>query len=505
MADQRHGYNVAVGYPDFFFSQMAPDWLDFCMRAQGFDSQRTGPSYRYADLGCGTGFHVCLLAAANPQAEFVGIDFDSDIVRGQQLAAAAGLTNVSFIQADFLDLAKNWPTELGAFDYIALQGILSWVSREVRGAVLQCVAQASKPGTVAAFGYNVPPGWLSYVPFQHVAHHFSKSRDANAAIGGAINIFWRLNDAGAQFFARMPHFKTHLEALAAESPSYLAHEYLPDHWTPLWHSDVAQQLRSIGLAYVGSANAADALLPNSLPPGVAAIIREQTEDSLREDVQDIAIMRPFRRDIFCNKPLSAKSDVLSGNAPIYLMYTPQEGAPVRLTTTYGALTVDYGAVADILAALADGPKPVAALMALKNPARFHTRSILLSMLEMQMLAVGNAVAGSAEIAARFNAAVARAATGGGPCMHLAAAALGSGAPVTEPELLLLDTWLSANRSIGPENLADGLAYRLKALGRQLQFRGSLIPAEELQSHLAQLAHNFVDQLLPRWRRLGVLQ
>jgi SAM-dependent methyltransferase len=503
MADGRHGYDVSVGYIASFFPEMAPAWLDFCIRAQGFDPQRTGASFRYADLGCGTGFHVCLLAAANPQAEFVGIDFDSDIARGQDLAAAAGLTNVSFIQADFLDLATSWPNELGTFDYLALQGILSWVSPEVRAAAFRCVAHASKSGTVASFGYNSPPGWLSSMPFQHVANQFSKDRDANAAIGGAIAMFRRLRDAKSQLFERMPDFSTHLKEMAARPASYLAHEFLPDHWTPLWHSDVAKQLRSIGFAYVGSANAAEALLPNSLPPELAAIIREQTEESVRQDVQDIAIVQRFRRDIFCREPRPAESDAL-GDAPIYLMSPPKEGAPVHFRTTFGGLTVDYGAVSDILAALKDGPKPAGSLMTLNNPARLNTRSILLSMLYAEMLTVGSAVPGSLEIAARFNAGVARGAARGETYTHLAAATLGAGIPVGDIDLLLLDTWLSADRNIGPEQLAHGVAQRLKALGRQLQFRGGPIPDEQLQPHIVRMAPIFFEQLVPQWQGLGAL-
>lgn len=505
MADGRHGYNVSVGYGANFFPEIAPNWLDFCMRAQGFQSQRTGASFRYADLGCGEGFHVCLLAAANPQAEFVGIDFDPDVKRGQELAATVGLTNVRLIQADFLDLAKTWPTELGTFDYLALQGILSWVSRDVRAAVFQCVAQASKDGTVASLGYNSPPGWLSSMPFQHVANEFSKNRDATAAIGGAIGMFRRLSDAKSQFFERMPQFRAHLETMATQPPSYLAHEFLPDHWAPLWHSEVARQLRGIDFAYVGTANVAEALLPNSLPPELCAIIMEQTDDALRQDVQDIAIVQRFRRDIFCRNPRAAESNDLGGDAPIYLVSAPQEGAPIHFRTTFGGLVVDYGVVADIVAALSEGPKPVGALMALKNSNRLNTRSIILSMIDAEIITVGAADPGSIETAWRFNAAVARAAAGGDSCRHLAAAALGSGLPVSELDLLLLDTWLSRDGDIGPDDLASGVAQRLKALQRRLQFRGGPITDVQLQPHIARLAPIFFDQLLPKWRRLGALQ
>ena len=505
MAERRHGYNVSTGYLANFFPNMAPDWLDFCIRAYGFEAARTGSSYRYIDLGCGPGFHVCLLAAANPQAEFVGVDFSSDIAHGQQLAAAAGLTNVRFVQGDFLDLAKGWPSDLGLFDYIALQGILSWVSPEVRAAALQCAAQASKPGTVVSAGYNCPPGWLGYVPFQHVANRFSEGRDAHAAAGDAITLFRQLRNAQAPLFEQIPHFKTHLEALAAQPESYLVHEYLNDHWTALWHSDVVQELGGYGLTYVASASASDASLTNFLPAPLAAIINEQTDATVRQDVQDIAIMRQFRLDIFCRDPQPAEADVLAGSTPVHLMVEPQQSAAVHLSTMTGGRTLAYGLVADILAALADGPKPVGELMALKNPARADTRSILLSMLDAQMLAIGNAAGEPPQTAARFNAAIARAAADGERHGHLAAATIGSGAPVIGLELLLLDTWLSAGGEIALEDLVNGLEQRLDALGRQLQFRGGVLAGEELRPHLAQLASNFLDRLVPRWRRLGVLQ
>src|SRR6185437_9337717 len=505
MPEGRHGYNVSVGYLANFFPQMAPDWLDFCIRAQGVEPPRTGPSYRYADLGCGPGFHICLLAAANPEAEFIGIDFDSDVLRGRDLAEAAGLTNVRFIQADFLDLAANWPAELGTFDYLLLQGILTWVSAAVRSAALQCVAHASKPGTVAAFGYNTPPGWLPAMPFQHVANQFGRRREVNAAIGGAISMFRRLRDANAPLFERMPYFKTHLEMVVGQPPTYLAHEYLPEHWAPLWHSELAEQLRAADFGYVGPATIAEALLPDTLSSELGAIIKEQSDSTLRQDVQDIVIMQQFRRDIFCRGPRTANPGSLDDKSPIHLLSAPPDGAPVQFRTTFGGLVVEYAVVADIVAALADGPRPFAELIALKNPARLNTRSILFCMLDAEMLTVGRAASASAGIAEQFNAVVAGRAASGKPYTHLAAATVGSGIFAPELNLLMLDAWLSSGRNTDPQELARGVAQRVAALTRQVQFRGQIISDEQLQSHFVGLAPVFVEQVLPQWRRLGVIQ
>jgi SAM-dependent methyltransferase len=506
MADGHHGYNASIGYPSYFFREMGPDWLDFCIRIQGFDANRTGASYRYLDLGCGPGFHLCLLAAANPQAEFVGIDFEPDyIAHGESLAAAGGLTNITFVQADFLELAGTWRTELGLFDYVVLQGILSWISPELRSAAIQCVAHASKRGTAVAFGYNTPPGWLSAVPLQHVAHELARRVDDDAAVASSIVMFRKLKGANAQLFAQMSRFGEQLEQLAVQPRGYLAHELLTDHWTPLWGSTVTRTLDHAGFTYVGSATIPEALLPDALPDELRAIVAGQTDELLRRDLQDIIVMTQFRRDIFCRDPRRSDTAALEPEMPVYLISAPPEGVPVRFKTTIGGLTVDYAAVADIVAALADGPRPVAELMALQNPARPDTRSILLSMLDGHMLMVGSANPFRVDIAHRFNAAVARAVADGRAYFHVAAAALGSALRVTDLDLLFLDTWLSADGDSDEAALAEGVAHRLKNLGRELKFRGEPISDQQLQAQVGRLAGVFVDQRVPQWRTLGVIE
>lgn len=504
MADAFHGYNVSVGYSAHFIREVAPDWMRFCTRAHGFEPPRTGRSYRYLDLGCGPGFHLCLLAAANPDAEFVGVDFQTDhIEHARGLADAAQLSNVRFIQADFLDLAADWPAELGTFDYIVLYGILSWVSAELRTAVFQCVDHGSKPGTLVAFGYNAWPGWLRGIPFQHMANEFARTRDAEGALEGAINMFRRLVNVTSPVSQQITAFKPQLDLLVGQPTSYLAHELLTDNWTPLWHSHVARELGP-EFGYVASGTIAEALLPDSLPPELRAFVVEQDDQCLRQDVQDIVINQQFRRDIFCRNPRRAPKADLDADPLLYLFSAPQYGAPVQFKTTFGGLTVEYSAVADIVAALADGPKTVGELMALKSPVVRHTRSIILSMLDANMLVIGAASPGSAEIAQRCNAAVARAVTKGQPYHYTAAAVLGSGTPAGELDLLLLDTWLADPAAADEKILARGLAERLAALGRELKFQGAALAGEELHLQAVRIARLFLDQVVPKWRRLGVI-
>jgi hypothetical protein len=317
-------------------------------------------------------------------------------------------------------------------------------------------------------------------------------------------MFRRLMSLNAPISQQISGFKAQLDLLATQPTSYTAHEFLTDNWECLWHSSVARALGA-EFTYVGSATVAEALLPDGLPPELRAFVLEQEDASLRQDVQDIVINQRFRRDIFCRGPRRATATDIDPDAMLYLFTAPAPNAPVHFKTTFGGLVVDYVVVADIVAALIDGPKTVAELMALKSPVPRHTRSILLSMIDAQMLVVGSAAPGDAQICERFNAAVGHAVTNGETYRFTAAAALGSGTPAGELDLLMLDTWLAADRRDDETALAQGLEERLAVLGSELKFQGTALSGDHLRSQSTRIARLFLNQGVPQWRRLGVIQ
>ena len=177
MSDWSHGYNVSMGYSYGFYREMAPDWLDFCAWIGGFEPpSRAGRPFRYLELGCGQGFGLCLLAAANSGAEFLGVDFQPEhIEHATGLAEAAGLTNVRFVRADFLDLAPEWPADFGTFDYVTMHGIISYLSPPLISAIIECLSHAVAPGGLVYVSYNAQPGCLSTVPLQHIARRIKET------------------------------------------------------------------------------------------------------------------------------------------------------------------------------------------------------------------------------------------------------------------------------------------------------------------------------------------
>lgn len=514
MSDWSHGYDVSGGYTHGFYHEMGPDWLDLCARVAGYIAPRRGPagSFRYLDLGTGQGVGLCLLAAANPQAEFLGIDFHpGHIAHAQDLAEAAGLTNIRFIEADFLDLAAHWPADFGTFDYVVLHGIYSWVPVDVRASVVDCIDHATRPGSLVYNSYNTQPGWLSTVPFQHLASRFKNvaGQTSEAALSDAIGLFDKLAEANSEIFRAMPPLKMRVDSLRGKDGNYLAQEYLHESWHPLWHSDVAQELERAKLSYIGSASIADSMLPAALGRTMQDIIVAQKNPMLQQDVQDIVINQTFRRDIFCRgrRAVAGNHQGAIGATPLRVLSAPSATGELVAKSTFGRLTLDRAIVTAIVEGIGTEVKSIediAALPGVKEKGRTQVVRLLLLMIHARILAVGAVEPSGGAVAQRFNAATASAASQGLPYRYLAAPELGSAVTVRDIDLLMIDCWLQSSGKADVVAIAQGTGARLAALGREVEHDSKSLKGAEAGQYLVRVAAIFLDRLLPTWQRLGML-
>ena len=74
-ADWSEGYVTDVEYVRNFLPGLAPLNLALAVVLAGLRPPDVDAPFAYLDLGCGNGFTTALLAAANPHAEFWGVDF----------------------------------------------------------------------------------------------------------------------------------------------------------------------------------------------------------------------------------------------------------------------------------------------------------------------------------------------------------------------------------------------------------------------------------------------
>ena len=154
------GYVSDVAYTLGFHAEMAPAHIDYALTLNGIAGPGQG-AVSYCELGCGRGFGTALLAAANPDSRFVGVDFNpAHIQEARALADRAELTNVRFVEASFAEAARG---ETEPFDIVALHGVYSWVSAAVRATTSTnscgaCCAPAAWPSS-AIIAIRVGQAW----------------------------------------------------------------------------------------------------------------------------------------------------------------------------------------------------------------------------------------------------------------------------------------------------------------------------------------------------------
>lgn len=504
MTDWTHGYNIEQGYTYGVYRELAPDWMDVCAMLAGFVAPSEGAlgRLRYLELGCGQGFGLCLIASAYPEIEFVGVDFSPEhIAHARGLASTAELNNVTFVEADFLDLAHAWPAELGRFDYVVLHGIYSWVPAELRHAIVGCLGQAVVSGGLAYLSYNSMPGWAVMQPFQHIAARLQTRSPLPGAqvLNNTVGLFQRLKAGNAALFDALPGLAGRVDGLKELSPNYLVQEYLHSNWSPMWFSEVADEMRGAKLEYVASATLPENLLPGMLPEAVRGVVAEVADPLAQQDVIDCAINQSFRRDLLA-RGRRRRFPAAPGAAELIVHGLARpEGDSAQVKTSFGEFTIKAQIFAPLFDALDGGPKRIADLLGLSEQANMLQALILLA--HGGHVAILKHQPREAEPGRRFNRAVAAAVLTGAPYSYLAAPEIASALAARDVDLMLLGL---EQQGVERDALPDRLLEALGKLGRKLLRDGKPVEGAEAQTLAKDLVNDVFVNRIPLWRKLGAI-
>lgn len=308
MNDWTAGYVSDVEYLPGFYGEQAPGILDLaCLMSAVEPARRPGSNaaFTYCDLGCGQGSTVAALAAANPEARFWGVDFmPAHVARAEAFRRAAEIDNLTLVEADVAALARADDPGLPRFDYIALHGLFSWVSDEVRAGIVAFLDRFLKPGGLVYVGYNVMPGWTDTLPIQKVLIEYAATRQgpSSARVAEAAEFAMKMQAAGARALGSELHEKLFPDIRVAEFMQrhyrYMAHEFLNANWQPRYHVDVVRELAAAKLEFVGSAGLLENFRGIGLSDEAQALLETVPEGPLRETFDDYFNLRRFRRDLF---------------------------------------------------------------------------------------------------------------------------------------------------------------------------------------------------------------
>lgn len=357
------GYLTDLEYTAGFYAQQAPSMLRLACLLNGVETLPEGGSFTYCDLGCGEGLTALILAAANPEGRFYGVDFNpAHIMRAREIAAAAALPNIEFIERSFEDLPD---VPLPEFDFITAHGVYAWVSPEMRQAMVRFIGQRLKPGGIVYLSYNAMPGWLAGLPMQRLLHDLGAKAPGRGdqRILWAISMLEKLRGAEARIFAGNEFVDKVITLRDQGSTSYLAHEYLNDHWHPMYHADVAQELSAAKLSYVGSADLLTNFAQFMVTPAQQELIAGLDGATLKETVRDLCCNPSFRQDVFIRglrRMSSARQEALLRRITLVLLVARANfRMQLKLPAGNADLQPAYAAIADALAA---GPRTIAEIL-----------------------------------------------------------------------------------------------------------------------------------------------
>jgi SAM-dependent methyltransferase len=498
------GYPVHEPYPPAWHGIQSPAHLRLACAMLGvaWDVDAQTP-LQIAEVGCGTGYTAQLLAAGNPHWQVTGLDYNpAHIAEARSLAAAAGLTNLRFLEADIAEMDAGALDDLPEFDLITVHGMWSWVGDPVRDGLLRLIRRRLKPGGLAMVSYNALPGAAGSLGLARLVRqslHANASHEAGLAQAGQFAK--RLMAAEPAHLQRSAWLRMLTGEHPGARPGYLLHEFSTAHWRPSFHADVASAMETARCDYAGSATLDENFPQMSLSAEQLQLWDEAPDPRARELIFDLCVQRLFRRDIFVRGlrriPRDAAVDALWLG-----LANPKPGERV-LSTQLGEARLPEAITDAAIQALSQGPQPVSALRALEA-----CRNVTPSELAALLVGAGCAVplwclpaegADHTVALARsrsFNAVAARRLAHAGRALGmfgLASPFLGGALPASSLELATAP--VLAGQPLG--------SLDAEAVAQQI-----LPPGEVLASDVLEALHDALSGLLencwPLWRSLGIV-
>lgn len=511
MASWDDGYVTDVVYTDNVYREMTPSWLALTALLLGQRPPDLSSPFRYADLGCGVGMTALFVAATCPQAEVWGFDFNpAHIETAQRCAAEAGLTNITFEEASFADLAEHRAALLPDFDIIVSHGVLSWVSPENQRHLIDVISQRLRTGGLAYLSYNVMAGWASMLPVRELMRLLAVASPerSDLAAHGVLTLLDRARTGGARYFAANPQIEERLNMLRKQDGRYLAHEFLNADWHPLHCGDVFDAMADARCSYLGSATLAENIDVASVPTDLVPLLAETRDLRTREALRDFGMARPFRRDLYRRGvvPLRPVEQMELLDALCFARCAVLPEGEITFTTAIGTLTGRPEVYQPLLNLLRAGPATVAELRGV-DPARppgevMQALTLLMGAGFIHPM-LPDPTAGE-DSARALNRWIARTNGDGGDMARLAAPAIGTMLSADLLETLVVGRLLEgAEENVAA--LAEHVVERLRHSGRSLQRDGRPVEdPKEIEQHSAELVRGILDSRGALLRSLGVL-
>ncbi len=287
-----------VDYPSGYYHHLNPHHLNLVCSLNGLKGPSLDNSFTYCEIGCGSGQTPNILAAANPNGRFYGIDVSSRrIDEAKAMAASGRLSNIEFLLGDISGFGAD---DLPMFDYITLHGVYSWVPENVQRAIIDFIDAKLSPGGSVLVSYNTLPGWGGAIAirkyFMQAWEKFDGSAEEKAR--QILEVLKVYREKEAPFFIENGTTPALLDQLIDAHLGYVAHEFFAASWQPLVFAEVNSEMERIGLRFAGDGLLYSNLTEFSAPAEFHQLLDRIPDRVQRESEKDFICNRAFRADVY---------------------------------------------------------------------------------------------------------------------------------------------------------------------------------------------------------------
>jgi methyltransferase-like protein/2-polyprenyl-3-methyl-5-hydroxy-6-metoxy-1,4-benzoquinol methylase len=284
-----------VPYHSYPFPQTHPERLAIIAHLFGMEPPDIERAH-VLELGCAGGGNLIPMAAALPDAKFLGIDLSArQIDEGKSLLSELGLSNIELRQASITDVDPSY----GDFDYIICHGVYSWVPEAVQAHILKIAQRQLSPNGVVYVSYNTYPGWrMRSMIRDMMLYHTRGFQDPAQKISQSRALLKFLADAvPTENNAYGLLLKSELDLLQRLPDAYLRHEQLEDVNAPIYFHQFAERAAARGLQYMGEADF-HAMPVSNFPIEVVETLKRTALDLVRmEQYMDFLRNQSFRQTL----------------------------------------------------------------------------------------------------------------------------------------------------------------------------------------------------------------
>jgi SAM-dependent methyltransferase len=307
-------YRTDIEYMTLFNNKQAPVVLNYVAALNGLPIIDLNVGFRYCDLGCGSGLTLTTLAAAYPQGEFWGVDFNANHIRmGRARAESTSQTNVKFVEASFTRLKD---LEFPKFDFAAINGTLSWLGAEPRNGALDFMEDNLQDGGLGYLHYMSMPGHMYQPPICRLAtdYYNQLTGDLEEKVFLTKEFLRGFQQTQKQYFEQSPPAKGFIQRMLDSGTSLFLHDYLSNAREAYYFDDIDKMMRQRGCYYAGSAEFFCNHLQLVVPMESRDLFRGVRDRSGIEAIKDFVGVAGGRTDVFIksssDRPSAEKEDPL---------------------------------------------------------------------------------------------------------------------------------------------------------------------------------------------------